>query len=212
MGVLVAADRLTGGSVDMAEPVQPAPHQDPAGCDRGQATQQVPQPEDGSRVRAHRHRRPLARRVCRGPRQRDRRDRHSGAAPCGGLVRGARHHHRAGAVGQRFPVRVPPMASDLRRARHPALAHQAATAADQRQDRALPPHPGRRMGLRPLLRLRSRTTRPSASMAARVQPPPTPHRLREQATHQPLDPTCQVSTARHPRVSPLPIEWSTKAW
>lgn len=117
----------------------------------GQATQQEPQPEDGPRVRAHRPRRPLARRLCRGPRRRDRRDRHGGAAPCGGLVRGARHHHRAGAVGQRFPVRVPPVASDLRRARHPALAHQAATAADQRQDRALPPHPGQRVGLRPLL-------------------------------------------------------------
>ncbi len=33
----------------------------------------------------------------------------------------------------------------------------------------------------------SRTPQRPASMAPRVQPPPTPHRLREQATHHPLD-------------------------
>ena len=72
-------------------------------------------------------------------------------------------------------------------ARDQAHPHPALPATDQRQDRTLPPHPVRRLGLRPLLRLRERTPRRPASMAARVQPPPTPHRLREQATHHPLD-------------------------
>ena len=42
-------------------------------------------------------------------------------------------------------------------------------------------------GATPAATPRSGTPRRPASMAARVQPPPTPHRLREQATHHPLD-------------------------
>ena len=38
-----------------------------------------------------------------------------------------------------------------------AHPHPALPATDQRQDRTLPPHPVRRLGLRPLLRLRDRT-------------------------------------------------------
>ena len=38
--------------------------------------------------------------------------------------------------------------------RHQAQIHPALPAADQRQDRALPPHPRRRVGLRPALQLR----------------------------------------------------------
>ena len=37
--------------------------------------------------------------------------------------------------------------------------HPALPAADQRQDRTLPPHPRRRLGLRPPLRLRNRPPR-----------------------------------------------------
>ena len=44
-----------------------------------------------------------------------------------------------------------------------------------------------RLRLRPLLRIRERTPTGSASTAARVQPPATPHRVREQATCHPLD-------------------------
>ena len=87
--------------------------------------------------------------------------------------------------GSRLPVA--PVAGRVRRARDQALPHPALPATDERQDRTLPPHHVRRLGLRPLLRLRDRTPTGSASMAARVQPPPTPHRLREQATHHPLD-------------------------
>ena len=61
------------------------------------------------------------------------------------------------------------------------------TATDQREDRTLPPHPGRRVGLRPRLQLRKRTPCRPASMDPRVQPPPAPHRLRQQATHHPLN-------------------------
>ena len=46
-----------------------------------------------------------------------------------------------------------------------AEADPALPAADQRQDRTLPPHPGRRLGLRPPLRLRISPPQRSASMA-----------------------------------------------
>ena len=43
--------------------------------------------------------------------------------------------------------RVPPVARHLRRARHHRQADPALPATDQRQDRTLPPHPGRRLGV-----------------------------------------------------------------
>ena len=50
---------------------------------------------------------------------------------------------------------LPRLARRLRRARHHPQTHPALPAPDQRQDRTIPPHPGRRLGLRPLLRLRT---------------------------------------------------------
>ena len=51
-----------------------------------------------------------------------------------------------------------------------------------------------------------RRSRP-ASMAPRVQPPPTPHRLREQATHHPLDqPLGSVQLAAFVRAERLPAK------
>lgn len=52
---------------------------------------------------------------------------------------------------------------------------------DQRQSRALPPHHGRRLGLRPLLHQRETTPRRSAAVAAPLQPAPPTHRLRQPA-------------------------------
>ncbi len=62
---------------------------------------------DAARVRAHRHRRPLPRRVRRDPRRRDRRHRDRRAPPGGVLVRSPRRHRRTGAVRQRRAYRSP---------------------------------------------------------------------------------------------------------
>ena len=55
--------------------------------------------------------------------------------------------------------KLTPLARHPRRAGHHPQAHPALPAPDQRQGRTLQPHPARRMGLRPALHLRSRTTR-----------------------------------------------------
>ena len=70
------------------------------------------------------------------------------------------------------------------------ITHQedpALPTPDQRQDRTLPPHPGRRLGLRPLLRQRDRPPRRPARLAPHLQSPPAPHRHRRQTTDQPTD-------------------------
>ena len=51
------------------------------------------------------------------------------------------------------------LAADLRRPGHQPQADPPLPAPDQRQSRTLPPHPGRRMGLRPPLHQRNRTPR-----------------------------------------------------
>ena len=56
--------------------------------------------------------------------------------------------------------RVPPVARHLRRARHHPQTDPALPAADQRQDRALPPHPGRGLGLQEVLHLRDQPAWP----------------------------------------------------
>ena len=60
----------------------------------------------------------------------------------------------------------------------------ALPAPDQRQDRAVPPHPGRRLGLRPLLRLRNPTPSGPTRLAPLLQSPPDPLRHRRHP-HQP---------------------------
>ncbi len=92
-----------------------------------QAPQQAPRPADGHRVRAHRHRRPLPRRLRRDPRRRDRRHRHRRAAPRGGLVRRPRRHRRTGALRQRLGLPLPRLARRLPRARHHARRGPAPT-------------------------------------------------------------------------------------
>ena len=61
--------------------------------------------------------------------------------------------------------------------------HPPLPAADQRQDRAVPPHPRRRLGIRPLLRLRDRTTRRPTRLDPLLQSPQAPLRNRR-PTHQ----------------------------
>lgn len=60
-------------------------------------------------------------------------------------------------------------------------------AADEREDRTAPPHPWRWLGLRPLLRLRSRAPRRPARMAALLQSPQAPQRDRQPSAGQPAD-------------------------
>ena len=60
---------------------------------------------------------------------------------------------------QRQLLCFPPVGWHLHRPRHHRQAHPGPAAPDQRQGRALPPHPGRRMGLRPSLHLRNPAAR-----------------------------------------------------
>ncbi len=95
-------------------------------------------------------------------------------------------HERAGDlihVDVKKLLPLQPVARDLRRLGHHPETDQALPAPDQRKDRALPPHPGGRLGLQEVLQLRIRTPRRSASMDPRVQPPPAPLGHREVLTH-----------------------------
>lgn len=92
-----------------------------------------------------------------------------------------------GAVRQRRRLPLTLVATHLHRPRHPAQAHEAVSATDQREGRAVPPHPGRRLGLRPLLYERGRAPRETRGLAALRQPPPPPRSLREPATLLTID-------------------------
>ena len=66
---------------------------------------------------------------------------------------------------------------------HPAQKNPTLPAADEREDRTLPPHPRRRLGPRPLLRLRKLPPRRPTQLAALPQSPQAPLRHRNH-THQ----------------------------
>jgi len=80
-----------------------------------------------------------------------------------------------------WPVARTPVLSSASGSKDSALP-----APDQRQDRTIPPHPGLRLGLQTLLPLRSRPPQSPTRLAARLQPPPTPHRDRQGRTHHPV--------------------------
>jgi hypothetical protein len=75
----------------------------------------------------------------------------------------------------------------LRRARHHPEVHPPLPAADQREDRAVPPHPRPGLGLPAAPRHRDAPPQGPTRLAPRVQPPPAPHRHRRTPTHHPLD-------------------------
>ena len=107
-------------------------------------------------------------------------------APARGvMVQRTRSQGRASPVRQRFCLPLPGLASRLSAAGHQGQAHPPLPPPDQRQDRALPPHPGRRLGLRPPLHLRDPTPPGPTRMAAPLQSPPTPHRHPRPPTHHP---------------------------
>ena len=66
-------------------------------------------------------------------------------------------------------------------------ADPALSAADQRQDRALPPHACRWLGLRKVLRVNRAPRRSSTRLAPLLQSPPRPLRDRRPATDHPPD-------------------------
>ncbi len=92
-----------------------------------------------------------------------------------------------GPVRQRQLLQVPPMGPDLRRPGDHPEEDPALPAPDQRQDRTLPPHPGRGLGFQGVLRLRNSPTGCPARMAPRVQPPPAPLGHREAVTYHPVE-------------------------
>ena len=104
------------------------------------------------------------------------------------LVRRRRDHHREDPERQRRLLAVTELGRRLRRTGHHPQADPPLPAPDQRQGRALPPHPRRRMGLRPPLR--HRTPRRPWPLAPHLQPSPRTHRAERppasQPRHQPL--------------------------
>ena len=96
-------------------------------------------------------------------------------------------HCRASPVGQRLGLPVLRLARCLRRARHHTEADPALPATDQRQDREIPPHPGRWLGLRPLLRVHRAAQHRAAQLAPLLQSPPRPLRHRRPAANHPSD-------------------------
>jgi transposase InsO family protein len=79
--------------------------------------------------------------------------------------------------------------------------------------RAVPPHSRRRLGLRPLLPDRDRSTSSPTGLAPLLQSPPAPHRHRRQATHYPVDqPPWAVHLEEVRAWSGHADEASTSAW
>src|SRR5689334_16872345 len=103
------------------------------------------------------------------------------------MVRRPRRHRRTRVVRQRLGLPLLRLARRLHRARHHPETNPALPSPDQRQDRTLPPHPGRRLGLRPPLPIRNPTPHSPTRMAPLLQSPPTPLRPRRSATHHPTD-------------------------
>ena len=138
------------------------------------------------RLPAHRRRRPLPPGLHRDPRRRD-----EGRPPPAFWHRAQAFFAAAGITVERvltdngclLPLRT--LARRPGRSRDHPQAHPALPAADQRQSRTLQPHPARRMGLRPALPLRTRTTRSLPRLAPHLQPPPRPHRTERPTTRQP---------------------------
>ncbi len=109
------------------------------------------------------------------------------------------HHRRARPDRQRLLLPLTRLARCPGGGRDRPQANPALPAADQRQGRTLQPHPARRMGLRPPLPIRTRTTRRLPTLAPHLQSPPRTHRARRQTTRQPRpQPHRAIQLARVP--------------
>ena len=147
-----------------------------------------PQAKTGQgRLRVHPldARRPFTGGLLRGPRRRDRGD-HGRV-----LERALAHFAEHGSPGREVLTDNGPnylsgaFAALPRRPRHQTPANPAIPTPDQRQGRAVPPHPDQRMGLRQGLPLRISPPGSLATMATHLQPSQTPHRTRRSTARQP---------------------------
>ena len=100
----------------------------------------------------------------------------SGTAPPPGSR--PRHHLRTSPHRQRLLLQVRTLAPRLQRDRHHRQEDPATPPANQRQDRTLPPHPARGMGLHPPLDLRPTTHAALRPIHPLLQSPPPPRRAR----------------------------------
>lgn len=131
-----------------------------------------------------------------------------------GRVRRARGERRTGVVGQRLGLSVGCLARCLHGTRDHAQADPAPPASDEREDRTVPPHARRRLGLRPLLHVRDRTPGRAARMAALLESPLDPLRDRSPTRQQDQQPlwTSQLDLLRHASADGMPaIEVAGKA-
>jgi AcrR family transcriptional regulator len=137
------------------------------------------------RLCPHRDRRPLLTRLRGSPRRRTCPHQRRIPRTRNLVLRHCRRHRPTRPHRQRG--RIPPLAGlprRDRRARHHTQVHPSALPLDQRQSRAIEPHPRRRMGLRPTVHLEHRTNHRVARLAGLLQPRQAPPRHRRH-THRP---------------------------
>ena len=102
--------------------------------------------------------------------------------------------------GPRLPIRA--VGPDLRPVGRQTQTHPPLPAPDQRQGRALPPHPARGMGLHQALDVGTTTQRSPAALHPLLQSPPTPRSTRMGHTHQNPTSTHQGQPTRAAQIGP----------
>lgn len=136
-GDLVCIDVQKLGRIPMAAGIRRSGG--PSAVPTGTGTAALP-------VFAHRPRRPLPPGLHRSPAGRDRRHLRRLPAPCHDLVRRPRDHHHACPDRQRLGLFENHLVVGLCPAGHPPVPDPVAAAPDQRQGRAIPPHPAGGVG------------------------------------------------------------------
>ena len=146
----------------------------------------LPRPQPGRlRLRPFRRRRPLPPRLQRGAGRRARGHRDRVLAAGASLVRRARGQRAGRAHRQRLVLPQQRLQAGLPGHWRPASPHPTLPPPDQRQGRALPPHPAQGVGLRPRLPQRGGSHRRPCALAAPLQSSPRPHRPRRRGSGQP---------------------------
>ena len=125
----------------------------------------------------------------RGARQRDRRHPRRVLRPGKAVVPKHRRRRRRGHHRQRAQLPIQKVRRPARRPRHRPHLLSPVPAPDQRQSRALQPHPRRRIPLQLQVQIRTRPPAPTQPLDPRLQSPPPTHRHRRHtliARTQPL--------------------------
>lgn len=133
------------------------------------------------------NRRPLPCRLYRDLRQRGGRHRHPSLQRAVSWFADHGITTQAGTLRPRLCLSVLRLAQRLQRTRHRPQAAPALPATDQWQDRTLPLHPGRRVGLRPPLRVNRPPKRRVARLAPLLQSSSRPLHDRRPPTNHPAD-------------------------